>query len=216
MVVLAVPNRRASNGVLDRAWGPSVEAAGFEFAFLDWDLSFSARLVLLKRTDVAVTGVGTGACNLFLLQDGSVIVNLGTTERSGSLSFQEEYLFAAIYWVRMVYPTYEQFQTMGPAVALELVRAGVRFIQGDFDASPTAPGEPNLSPIGRAAAAFFSQDVASWSLFVARYPDRPLECMNFAERVLCEVGPWQTACGSPNRTELARLRGEYGLCCACV
>ena len=217
MVVLAVPNRRPSNGVLDRTWGSSVEAAGFEFAFLDWSLSFGARLELLRRTDVAVTGVGTGACNLFLLADGSVIVNLGATERSGSLSFQEEYLFAAMYWVRLVYPTYEQFRTMGPAVAVELVHAGVRSILDDFDASPVAPGEQNLSPIGRAAAEFFSQDVGSWSLFVARYQDRPIECMNMAERVLCEVGPWQAAatCGSPNRTELGRLRGKYGLCCAC-
>ena len=214
-VVLVVPNRRPSNGVLDMSWGPFVEAAGFEFAFLDWSLPSNARLELLRRADVAVTGVGTGACNLFLLGDGAVIVNLGTTERSGSLSFQEEYLFAAIYWVRMVYPTYEQFRAMGPGVALDLVRAGAGFIQDDFDSSPSAPGERNLSPIGKAAAEYFSQDVGSWSLFVARYTDQPIECMNWAERVLCEVGSWQAACGSPNRTELGRLRQKYGLCCAC-
>ena len=216
MVVLAVPNRRSSNGVLESSWGQMVEASGFEFEYLDWKLPWTSRLELLRRTDVAVTGVGTGACNLFLLPDGAVIVSLGTTERSGSLSFQEEYLFAAMYWVRVVYPTYEQFQMMGPSVALDLVHAGVRSIMDNFDTSKAAAGTQNLSPIGQAAAQFFTQNRYAWSVFVARHLDRPLECMNMAERVLCEVGPWRgPECGETNRTELKHLRQQYGLCCAC-
>jgi hypothetical protein len=88
--VLLVPNRRPSHGILTPDMIPLLSAAGFQALYLDFgQLSYGERLPLFREADIMVTGVGTGAMNAVFLSDGAVIVNLGTTERSGSLSFQE-------------------------------------------------------------------------------------------------------------------------------
>lgn len=90
LFVLIVPNKRGSNGVLSPDMVPLLTAAGYEAAYLDFgQLSYGERLPIFRRTDIMVTGVGTGATNGVFMSDGAVMVNLGTTERSGSLSFQE-------------------------------------------------------------------------------------------------------------------------------
>lgn len=90
LFVLLVPNKRDYNGILSQDMLPLVSTAGYETAYLDFDqLSYGERLLVYHRTDIMVTGVGTGATNGVFLSDGAVLVNLGTTERSGFLSFQE-------------------------------------------------------------------------------------------------------------------------------
>lgn len=90
LFVLLIPNRRGSNGVLSQNMVSLVSTAGFQTAYLDFNqVSYKDRLLLYRQTDIMVTGVGTGATNGVFLSDGAVLINLGTTERSGSLSFQE-------------------------------------------------------------------------------------------------------------------------------
>eukprot|EP00291_Cryptomonas_curvata_P027907 CAMPEP_0172205512 /NCGR_PEP_ID=MMETSP1050-20130122/32661_1 /TAXON_ID=233186 /ORGANISM="Cryptomonas curvata, Strain CCAP979/52" /LENGTH=322 /DNA_ID=CAMNT_0012884407 /DNA_START=588 /DNA_END=1556 /DNA_ORIENTATION=- len=220
MNVLIVPNRRDYNGVLSREMQELVTASGYVFTYLDWALSFADRLDLIREANIGVTGVGTGACNLFLQSDGTVVVNLGTTERSGSLSFQEEYLFAAMYWVRLVYPTYEQFKQMSPAVAMQLINAGKDMILSNFDSSRTVQGEVNFSPIGKAGSYYFGTDFTAWGAFVGSYVQDPAAgfdsgCLNMVERVLCRTGPWGTnRCSVTNESLIHSLCLQHNVPCA--
>ena len=218
--VLFVPNRRDYNGILSTSMQGVVGASGYVFALLDWALPFTDRLDLIRDADIGVTGVGTGACNLFLQSDGTVVVNLGTRERSGSMSFQEEYLFAAMYWVRLVYPTYEQYRRMSPGVAMELIDAGKEMILSGFDSSRTAQGSVNFSPIGRAGSYYFGTDIKAWGAFVGSYLQNPgagfdLNCFNMVERLLCRTGPWgNNQCSVTNESLIRSLRSEYGIQCS--
>ena len=218
-VLMIVPNRRYQGGLIDGLTALAA-AAGYEVTTLNFGLPQADRLPIIRRCDVAFTGVGTGSVNLFLLSDGAVLANAGTSERSGHMSFQEEYLFAAMYWTRVVYPTYEQYRGMSPPVALDMVNEGRRLILTDFDCGPTAPGEANLSPVGRAAAEYFSHDLQAWGAFVGSYLVRPGEfdegCFNMAERVLCEAGPWGAGrCAPLDKERLRQAREKHGACCSC-
>ena len=220
MNVLIVPNRRNSNGVLTRDMQALVTGSGYGFMFLDWALPFADRMDLIREANIAVTGVGTGACNLFLQSDGTVIVNLGTTERSGSLSFQEEFLFAGMYWVRMVYPTYEQYKQMSPSVAMQLINVGKETILSNFDSSRTVQGEVNFSPVGKGGSAYFRTDITAWGAFVGSHVQNPGAgfddgCLNMVERLLCRTGPWgNDRCSITNQSLIHNLCVEYGVHCA--
>jgi hypothetical protein len=221
LVVLIVPNRRNYNGVLGRGMGAPVNATGYRFVHLDFTTSFADRIDVIRQTDIMVTGVGTGACNGFLLSDGAVVVVLGTMERSQTLSFQEEYLFAAMYWTRVVYPTYSQYLRMSPATAMELVDTARIMIRSDFDtAYTTSNGRLNLSPIGNAAADYFAVDVNAWGAIVGTYAPAKefhMSCLNWPERMLCQKDVWSgNTCAILDTDALHKSRDKYGVCCSCV
>ncbi len=114
----------------------------------------------------------------------------------------------------MVYPTYDQFRSMSPQVGLELVHEARR----RDDSGPT----DSLSPIGRAAAEYFAHDPQAWGAFVGSYFPPGGEgfdtgCLNMAERLLCETGPWGTnQCADLDRDLLRRIRAKHGVCCSCA
>lgn len=222
--VMFVPNRRDYGGILDidgskmhdlvwsRPW--------YAYRYLDWGLPFHDRLHVIREADIAVTGVGTGACNLFLLSDGAVIVNLGTSERTGFMGFQEEFLFAAMYWVRMVYPTYEQYARMSQDTAMELIDAGRDVILSDFDTTQAVDGRVNFSPVGRAASEYLQEDLRTWSAFVGNFVQDPVvgydeQCLNFFEKIICRTGPWGSErCSPVNASRIEGLMQLYGIRCS--
>ena len=76
LFVLIVPNKRGYNGVLSPDMVPLATAAGYEAVYLDFGkLFYGDRLPLYRRTDIMVTGVGTGATNGVFLSVGAVMVN---------------------------------------------------------------------------------------------------------------------------------------------
>lgn len=222
--VMFVPNRRDYGGILDidgskmhdlvwaRPW--------YAYRYLDWGLPFHDRLHVIREADIAVTGVGTGACNLFLLSDGAVIVNLGTSERTGFMGFQEEFLFAAMYWVRMVYPTYEQYARMSQDTAMELIDAGRDLILSDFDTTQAVDGRVNFSPVGRAASEYLQEDLRTWSAFVGNFVQDPVagyddQCLNFFEKIICRTGPWASErCSRVNASRIEGFMQLYGIRCS--
>lgn len=131
----------------------------------------------------------------------------------------QEYFFAAMYWTRVVYPTYDQFRSMSPQVGMELIHVARKLILDDFDSSPNASGLANLSPIGKAAAEYFAHDAKAWGSFVGSYfpgASFDLDCLNMAERLLCETGPWgNNQCTNTDRKLVLQLRAKHGVCCSC-
>jgi hypothetical protein len=102
---------------------------------------------------------------------------------------------------------------------MDLIRAAEGLIQQNFDSSPNASGLENLTPIGRAAAEYFARDPRAWGSFVGSYfPDGTFDmgCLNMAERMLCETGPWGTdQCTRMDRGLILDLRARHALCCQC-
>lgn len=131
----------------------------------------------------------------------------------------QEYLFAAMYWTRIIYPTYPQYLSMSPQVIIQLIHTARQTILDNFDSSPSSSGLDNFSPIGNAAAEYFAHDPKAWGSFVGSYFPQGnfnLECLHMAERVLCETGPWgANQCTVTNRSFIEQLRAEYGVCCSC-
>ena len=215
--VLLAPNKR-SYGHLKHlmAHKAELEKHRFAAAILNFSVPFTQQLVRIRNADIFLVGVGTSYCSIFLLSDCTVVVALGTREKTSHLSYMEEWIGSGMDWVRVLYASDRQLRSAtSPTIILELAAQARDTILSNF--TPNVPAWANLSPIGRGLVEYFKEDPRAWGAsqgsFIKAKPFNKA-CFGWAERIICEAGAWAgDACADLNRTLIRQLRRKHQIKC---
>jgi hypothetical protein len=153
VIYLNYRNITAKNKISSNINFTRTDARSPTYELLDND--FIAQLRILRETDIAVTGPGTGQMYQTFLPDGSVNINLGgmnpyqkETTPIAYLSFLEQYVTAGTPYIKgLYYPINKRRDGIQRIEVIQLIRQAAQLIMQGF--SIPVNSKDNLAPDGQ-------------------------------------------------------------------
>jgi len=222
MNILIIHNKRFTddekNELLQTIDEIHVRYPSIQIEYLDFQSNKSwtmkEHLELISRTNIHVSGPGTGQMYQTFLSDGSVHINLGAIHsRWNFTSFMEQYMAAGTPYIKAIYyPIQQRTQGIQKEIVIQLIEQALQLIQQDFH----IPVEPNfnLAPDGQLFVEMCSRDRLFCQTVTHRWENQHFECVNtWPEEIINEVGPWSTRNSTCfiNRTLLKQLKLKFNL-----
>ena len=164
---IIVHNKRYSESDIAALRGAIEDLKHITVEYIDWSkMSIQDQLLLLRDTDLYISGPGTGIMYHPFLTDGSVLIALGhhdyfsyqsrfynqiflsKRQLERTVGFMEQMVTAGIDYIRaLYYPICERHRGIRKDIVLDLVNRGVNIIRSNFSI-PLRDYRVNLAPDG--------------------------------------------------------------------